>query len=116
MNAENKNLTVQIQNTTTPNRKRIVIEYPCEVEQYDITVAQGRLTDVLKVFEAMYEQGMFIHRDGARLKKGDFMTIVGAMLNVSTKNWGQILETGYRGNSALKVFQRMMELGRSRWV
>lgn len=114
MNAENKNLTVQIQNTTTPNRKRIVIEYPCEVEQYDITVTRGRLTDVLKVFEAMYEQGVFIHHDGTPIKKGELMMLIGHIFDVDTQYWARMIGNSYEKESGLRVFQQMQEWAKSR--
>lgn len=115
MGLKKEDLSVQIQNSTDPTRVRISFEISRTMESYDITVADGKLSDVLRVVDAMYAQGMFVHQDGTPLMKTELMKLVGNMLNVETKNWKQILTRAYQGNTPTLVFKKLLEWGKKRW-
>ena len=68
---------------------------------------RGAKIDIIRVFNVLYELGMFRGRDGSRLTKKDFFTAMGKAINKDLSNYDKDLSRSTSDSTALEKHLRI---------
>ena len=78
-----------------------------------LSTAKGQKIDMIRVLNAMYEQGRFLGKDGSKLKKKDYFVAMGRSMNVDLSDYDKDLSRSMSDSTKLekhtKVFDEMKQ-------
>ena len=72
-----------------------------------LTDEKGAKIDIIRVFNVLYELGMFHGKDGAKLLKKDFFTAMGKAINKDLSNYDKDLSRSTSDSTALEKHLRI---------